>query len=89
MARKVATPWGRATVIEELELPQNAGDRTFVALVQALEDDAGERLVRFAYSPDGVSRRGPLTLRREDLERLRQGLRDHRLLSRTLGLRPR
>lgn len=89
MARRVRTPWGRATVIDELELPQQADGKTFTSLVQVLEDDAGQRLIRFAYSTDGVIRRGPVTLRPDDLARLRAGLRDRRTLARTLGVRPR
>jgi hypothetical protein len=34
-------------------------------------------MVRFAYTTDGVSRRGPVTLKRRDLERLRAALAEH------------
>ena len=68
--RKAATPWGPAVLVEELTLPQRAGDRRFASIVQLLETDRGERLVRFAYSTDGIARRGPVTLRMRDLERL-------------------
>ena len=71
---KAATPWGSATLVEELRLPQQAGTKRFASLVQLLEDENGERLVRFAYATDGVARRGPVTLRSRDLERLRAGL---------------
>lgn len=71
---KTATPWGSATVIEELSLPQRVGERRFASLVQLLETPKGERLVRFAYATDGTARRGPVTLRTSDLERLRKGL---------------
>jgi hypothetical protein len=74
---KAATPWGAATLIEEVRLPQQSGGRRFASLVQLLEDDKGERLVRFAYATDGVARRGPVTLRMRDLERLREGLARH------------
>jgi hypothetical protein len=70
----VATPWGRATVVEELALAQQAGGRRFGSLVQLLAAPNGERLVRFAYTTDGVARRGPVTLRTRDLERLRTRL---------------
>jgi hypothetical protein len=85
-AVKVATPWGRATLIEELTIPQRAGDRRFAALVQLLEVEGGERLVRFAYATRGVARRGPVTLRSRDIERLRLALAEHPALSEALGL---
>lgn len=74
MTTKVATAWGKAAVVEELTLPQRAGGKRFSSLIQLLEDDKGEKLVRFAYSTDGKARRGPVTLRAADLERLRQEL---------------
>jgi hypothetical protein len=86
--KQVATPWGRATLVEEVVLEQRAGDREFGSLVQLLEDDTGARLVRFAYSTGGTGRRGPVTLRAEDLERLRARLRERRALAKALGLRP-
>jgi hypothetical protein len=89
MTNAVTTPWGKAKVLEEIEVDQEAGGKAFVSLVQLLESAQGERLVRFAYRTDGPARRGPVTLRAEDLERLREALRDRRQLARTLGLRPR
>jgi hypothetical protein len=85
----IATPWGRARLVEQLEIPQEAGERAFATLVQLLEADGGERLVRFAYTTGGVARRGPVTLRAADLELLRAGLRDRREIARALGVRPR
>jgi hypothetical protein len=74
-ARKtVATPWGAASVLDRLSIPQRAGDQRFSSLVELLENDRGERLVRIAYSTDGVVRRGPVTLRERDLERLQAEL---------------
>ena len=73
-AQVAATPWGRATVVEEISLPQRRGEDRFASLVQLLETAQGELLVRFAYSTDGVSRRGPVTLRAQDTERLRAAL---------------
>jgi hypothetical protein len=70
MAAKSATPWGPARVVEELTVPQRAGDKRFASVVQLLEGSKGERLVRFAYSTDGTARRGPVTLRERDVERL-------------------
>ncbi len=74
MATKAATAWGDAAVVEELTLPQRAGGKRFASLVQLLENAKGEKLVRFSYSTDGRARRGPVTLRAADLERLRQEL---------------
>ena len=71
---KVATAWGKAAVVEQLTLPQRAGGKRFSSLVELLENDKGEKLVRFAYSTGGVVRRGPVTLRAVDLERLRREL---------------
>ncbi len=86
MATKAATPWGEAKVLEELSLPQRAGEKRFASVVQLLEGEKGERMVRFAYATDGTAHRGPVTLRARDLERLRQALREHPLLAGTLGL---
>ena len=84
-ARKVATPWGAATVVDELALRQQAGEARFQSLVQLLESPTGERLVRFAYSTGGTARRGPVTLRARDLERLRAAFADHAELAQALG----
>mgnify|MGYP000318305074 CR=1 FL=1 len=83
-ATRAATPWGSATLLEELRLPQQAGDKRFASLVQLLETPKGERLVRFAYATDGVARRGPVTLRMRDLEKLRAALAKHPGLEETL-----
>ena len=84
--KTVATPWGAAQSLEQLTLQQRAGDKRFASLVQLLETDKGERLVRFAYTTDGRSRRGPVTLRLRDLERLRTALADTpRLAAAILG----
>jgi len=85
-AVKAATPWGTAVVLEELQVSQRAGDRRFSSLVQLLEGAKGERLVRFAYSTDGVVRRGPVTLRERDLERLRSALQSCPTLADALGV---
>jgi hypothetical protein len=81
-----ATPWGRATLVEELRLPQQAGDKRFSSVVQVLEGEKGERLVRFAYTTGGVARRGPVTLRARDLAKLRAGLAERPALREALGL---
>jgi hypothetical protein len=85
MDKKAATPWGPATLVDELGVPQRAGTKRFSSVVQLLELEGGERLVRFAYATDGSARRGPVTLRARDLERLRTALTDHRELAETLG----
>lgn len=83
---KTATPWGPATVVERLSLKQRVADKQFASIVELLEDDRGERLVRFAYSTDGRSRRGPVTLRARDVERLHRELEKLPALAETLGL---
>lgn len=70
----MSTPWGPATVVEQAAVPQRAGDRRFTSAVQLLADSRGEPLVRFAYATGGVARRGPVTLRARDLERLREAV---------------
>jgi hypothetical protein len=82
---RITTAWGKAKVIEEVTLQQRAGQKRFASLVQLLEDDKGEWLVRFAYTTDGTVRRGPVTLRGADLERLRDRLSDHPSLAAALG----
>jgi hypothetical protein len=67
---KTAPPWGPAELVEELTVRQQAGERRFASVVQLLETPKGERLVRFAYSTGGAARRGPVTLRQRDVERL-------------------
>jgi hypothetical protein len=86
MATKTATPWGPAALVEELTVRQQAGERRFASIVQLLETANGERLVRFAYSTDGTARRGPVTFRQRDVERLRAGLEKRSGLAEALGL---
>jgi hypothetical protein len=83
-----ATPWGQAELVEELTLAQRAGEKRFASVVQLLQVPGGERLVRFAYTTGGTARRGPVTLRRRDLERLRAGLSERPGLDEALGLKP-
>jgi len=77
----VTTPWGRATTVERVSLPQRAGEKRFATIVELLETERGERLVRIAYTTGGQARRGPVTLRARDVARL------HAALQRTPGLR--
>jgi hypothetical protein len=81
----ITTAWGRATLVDEVKVQQRAGDKRFASLVQLLESEQGDQLIRFAYTTDGVVRRGPVTLRRADLERLRKALAQHEALAAALG----
>ena len=83
-----ATPWGPAELVEELTLAQRAGGKRFSSLVQLLEAPGGECFVRFAYATSGTARRGPVTLRARDLERLRAALAERPRLAEALGMRP-
>ena len=85
MAGKTATPWGPADLVEELTLPQRAGERRFSSRVQLLRTAKGERLVRFSYATDGNARRGPVTLRERDIARLKAELARHPALAEALG----
>lgn len=79
--KTVTTPWGKARAVEQVSVVQRAGERRFSTVVELLEMEGGERLVRFAYTTDGSARRGPVTLRAKDVERM------HTLLERTPQLR--
>ena len=72
--------------MEEVALPQKVGDKRFESLVQLLETTKGELLVRFAYATDRTARRGPVTLRAKDVERLRVALAKRPGLRGVLGL---
>jgi hypothetical protein len=71
---KTATPFGRATMVERVSLPQTVGGKRFTTVLELLETDRGDKLVRVAYTTDGVVRRGPVTLRPRDVARLREAL---------------
>jgi hypothetical protein len=86
MTTKAATPWGPAELVEELTLPQQAGEKRFSSKLQLLETKKGERLVRFSYSGPGGGVRGPVTLRARDIGKLKKALAKHPELSETLGL---
>ncbi len=83
--KSVPTPWGSASIIDALAVQQRAGDKRFQTVLQLLELKKGERLVRLAYSTDGTVRRGPVTLRPRDLERLGTALREHPALASALS----
>ena len=84
--RTAATPWGTAALIEEVVVPQRAGDKRFSVVVQLLETRSGERLIRYAYTTAGSARRGPVTMRARDLERLRAALERAPVMRDALGL---
>ena len=49
-------------------------------------NERGELLVRFAYTTGGVARRGPVTLRAQDLDRLRAAaVDDHPEIAKAVG----
>ena len=70
--KTITTPWGKARVLEQVSVAQRAGERRFSTVVELLETDGGERLVRFAYTTDGSARRGPVTLRAKDVARMQK-----------------
>ena len=70
--RTISTPWGKAEAVEQVNVAQRAGERRFATVVQLLETADGERLVRFAYTTGGSIRRGPVTLRARDVERMQK-----------------
>ncbi len=72
---------GEGTTVEQVNVAQRAGERRFSTVVELLETEGGERLVRFAYTTDGSARRGPVTLRAKDVARMQK------LLERTPELR--
>ncbi|MDW8339772.1 MAG: hypothetical protein RMM28_11610 [Thermoleophilia bacterium] len=86
--RSVATPWGPAEVLEEATVAQRSGERRFSVVVELLESGSGERLVRFAYATQGAARRGPVTMRARDLERLRAALERAPALKEVLRMSP-
>ncbi len=83
--KPIQTPWGASRLVERLELRQRAGDRRFSSAVELLETARGDRLVRFAYTTDGIVRRGPVTLRARDVDLLRARLEDVPELASFLG----
>ena len=88
MATKKATPWGKAVLVDEVVMPQQAPGRAFSTHVQLLQTEAGDRLVRMAYSTaeNGHVRRGPVTLLAGDFAKLLEELADHPELAEAFGL---
>lgn len=68
------TAWGKATIKEQVEIPQRADGKEFAAVIELLEGAEGASMIRFAYSTDKKTRRGPVTLRAPDLARLKKAL---------------
>jgi len=85
-ARSTTTPWGPATVVDAVSIAQRVGEKRFATILELLEIERGERLLRIAYSTGGAVRRGPVTLRARDLERLRTALEQHGELARAIGI---
>ena len=86
MATTAATPWGPAELVEELTVPQQAGQKRFTSKLQLLETAKGEKLVRFSYSGPGGGVRGPVTLRARDIGKLKTALAKYPGLAETLGI---
>jgi len=84
--KTITTPWGKATELEQVSVAQRSGERRFSTIVQLLETAEGERLVRFAYTTDGSARRGPVTLRVKDVERMQKLLERAPELREALGM---
>jgi hypothetical protein len=87
--KKATTPWGKAVLVDEVVVRQQApGPRSFATHVQLLEADGGRRLVRLAYATTahGWVRRGPVTMLVEDLARMLEELRGHPELAAAFGL---
>jgi hypothetical protein len=80
----VTTPWGKATSVEEVTVPQRSGDKRFTTRVELLATRDGQQLVRFSYAANGTGRRGPVTLRERDLAKLRDALEKAPALRRAL-----
>jgi hypothetical protein len=81
----VTTAFGQAELVEEVKIPQRVEGKSWTTHVQLLESKDGAWLVRFAYSTDGSARRGPVTFRGADLERLRKALEKKTRLRTALG----
>ena len=67
VATKTATPWGPATLVEELSVPQRSGEKRFASVVQLLEARrASARALRLLDGRNGAAR--AVTLRARDVE---------------------
>ena len=68
-ARKAATPWGSTAVVQEAKVTQQGGNCGSRRSFSSSSCGAGSSSCG-SPTRDGVARRGPVTLRRRDLERL-------------------
>jgi hypothetical protein len=75
-AHRVRTPWGPAEVVEEARVAQRVGEKRFAATVQLLAGADDQPYVRVSYTTDGIARRGPVTLKVRELERLLAAVRE-------------
>jgi hypothetical protein len=76
IGRIVTLPWGKARVIEEVCIEGSASGERFVELgvTRLTATDGDEELLRFFYRTDGATRRGPLTLRENEIDELATAL---------------
>ena len=61
-------------MVEEVKVAQRAAEKRFTTIVQLLAGADDEPFVRISYTTDGVVRRGPVTLKVRDLERVLSGV---------------
>jgi hypothetical protein len=52
MAKTSATPWGAATVVDQLTVQQRAGEKRFASVVQLLEADLERLHAELAKHPE-------------------------------------
>lgn len=83
--KTTATAWGKAMVLEKVSVTQQGDEKSFASVVELLETAEGELCVRFAYTTEGVTRRGPVTMRGTDLSKLRKALAKTPRLREVLG----
>ena len=81
-----STPWGKATVVEEVVLDQQIEERRHDALVQLLELPDGSQALRFSARRQGAKRLTCLSLRADEVERLSEALLDTPRLAAVLRL---
>jgi hypothetical protein len=83
---KRSTPWGRASLVEEVTVEHELDGRRHEAVVQLLELTDGEQLVRFGARSEGAPRLTCLTLRAEELHALEERLLEAERLAQILRL---
>jgi hypothetical protein len=80
------TPWGRASVVEEVAVDHDTGERHYDAIVQLLETRDRVQLVRFGSRASGAHRLNCLTLRADELQALEEALIETERLASVLRL---